>query len=49
MNKHHKARMFKKDWTASSDFMNYSTLNSEHNWEDLLYTKELINMHFQKL
>ena len=27
--------MFKRDWTTSSGFMKYSTLNSEHNWRDI--------------
>ena len=27
--------MFKRDWTTSSNNNNYSTLNSEHNWEDV--------------
>ena len=27
--------MFKRDWTTSSHFSNHSTLNSEHNWENL--------------
>ena len=27
--------MFKRDWTMYSNISNYSTLNSEHNWEDL--------------
>ena len=27
--------MFKRDWIMSSYFINYSTLNSEHNWEAL--------------
>ena len=27
--------IFKRDWTTSSNFINYFTLNSEHNWEDL--------------
>ena len=27
--------VFKRDCTTSSDFINYSTPNSEHNWEDL--------------
>ena len=27
--------MFKKAWTTSSNINNYSTLNSEHNWEGL--------------
>ena len=24
--------MFKRDWTTSSRFQNYSIINSEHNW-----------------
>ena len=29
--------MFKRNWTTSSDFIDYFTLVSEHDWEDLLY------------
>jgi hypothetical protein len=25
----------KRDWTTSSNWINYSTLDNEHNWEDL--------------
>ena len=25
----------KRDWTTPSNINNYSTLNNEHNWEDL--------------
>ena len=27
--------MFKRNWTTSLNINNYSTLNNEHNWEDL--------------
>ena len=27
--------MFKSEWTTSSNIVNYSTLYSEHSWEDL--------------
>jgi subtilase family serine protease len=27
--------MHKRDWIASSNLIDYSTLNDEHNWEDL--------------
>ena len=27
--------MFGRDWTMSSNFMNYLTLNREHDWVDL--------------
>ena len=27
--------MLKRDWIAFTNINNYSTLNSEHNWEDL--------------
>ena len=30
-----KTYVFKMDWTLSSNCINYSTLNSERNWEDL--------------
>jgi hypothetical protein len=30
-----KTRVKKKDWTTSFDFINYSILGSEHNWEEL--------------
>lgn len=26
--------MLKSDWAMPSDFINYYTLSSEHNWED---------------
>ena len=42
--------MFQGDWTTSSNIYNHSTLNSEHNWEDLMYlVKKSTNMHFQCL
>jgi hypothetical protein len=27
--------MFKRDWTTFPNFINYSTFNHEHTWEDL--------------
>ena len=33
--------IIKRDWAASSNFINYSTLNSEHNWEDLRIVQEM--------
>ena len=27
--------MFKRDWSTFSNIDNYSTLNNEHNWEDV--------------
>ena len=38
--------MFNRDWTTSSNFINYSTLNSEHNWEDLRIQITLDNGHW---
>ena len=32
--------MLKRDWATCSRFINYATLNSEHNWEDLYSDKE---------
>ena len=34
-NKHHIHTCSKGDWTPSSIYINYSTINSEHTWEDL--------------
>ena len=30
-----KRHVFKKNWTAHSKFVNHSTVNNQHNWEDL--------------
>ena len=41
--------MIKRDWNPSSDFINYSTLHTEHSWEDLyILIEKPTNMHFQE-
>ena len=43
-----KTCMFKIDWTTSSSINNYSTLDSEHNQEDLrIQIKNSTSIHFQ--
>ena len=44
-NKHHKGHIFKRDWTSTSYFIDFLTLNSEHNWEDLSIQLRKFNKH----
>ena len=37
--------MFIKDWTMSSDFINYSTLHSQHILGGPMYSLKGINVH----
>ena len=43
--KHHKDTCLKRDCTTFSNINNYSTLNSEHDWEDLSIQLKKINKH----
>lgn len=36
--------VFKRDWIATSNFINYSTFNNEHNWKDYA-SNSIINKH----